>query len=66
MTEEPSGMRASTLSRAESRSSTTSTLNPRCWSAATVSASVRSSGNAVNRSNVWIVLLMALLPCTVV
>ena len=59
ITDEPSGMRSSTRSRAASRSSTTSTLNPRASRARTVSASVPSSGSAVNRSDVWIAVLMA-------
>jgi hypothetical protein len=50
ITDEPSGMRASTASRAESRSSTTSTLNPCSSSATTVACSTCSSGNVVNRS----------------
>ena len=47
ITEEPSGMRARTASRAASRLSTTSTLNPCSSSATTVAASVWSSGSAV-------------------
>jgi hypothetical protein len=50
ITDAPSGMRASTARRAESRSSTTSTLNPCSSSATTVACSACSSGNVVNRS----------------
>src|SRR6202034_2688020 len=50
ITDEPSGMRASTAWRAASTSSTTSTLNPCSSSATTVACSARSSGNVVNRS----------------
>jgi hypothetical protein len=49
ITEEPSGMRARTASRAASRPSTTSTLNPCSSSATTVAASACSSGSAVYR-----------------
>ena len=50
-------MRASTASRAASRSSTTSTLNPCSSSATTVAASVCSSGSVVKRSGVTVVLI---------
>jgi hypothetical protein len=56
ITDEPSGMRASTAVRAASRSSTTSTLNPCSSSATTVAASACSSGSEMKRSGVAVVL----------
>ena len=57
ITDEPRGMRVSTVWRAVSRSSTTSTLNPCSSSAVTVAASVCSSGSAVKRLGVWVVVI---------
>jgi hypothetical protein len=47
ITEAPSGMRARTIVRVASKSSTTSTLKPSSSRATTVAASVWSSGSAV-------------------
>jgi hypothetical protein len=47
ITDDPSGMRASTAERAASRSSTISTLKPCSSSATAVSAIVLSSGRVV-------------------
>jgi hypothetical protein len=57
ITDEPSGMRASTAARAASRSSTTSALNPCSSSATTVACSVLSSGSVVNRPGTAVVLI---------
>jgi hypothetical protein len=56
ITDEPSGMRASTASRAASRSPTTSTLNPCSSSATTVACSAGSSGSVVKPSGMAVVL----------
>src|SRR6185437_7724263 len=56
ITDEPSGMRASTAWRAASRSPTTSTLNPCSSSATTVACSAGSSGSVVKRSGMAVVL----------
>src|ERR1700730_9165998 len=53
----PCGMRARTASRAASRSSTTSTLNPCSSRAVTADAITGSSGSVVNRSGVAVVLI---------
>jgi hypothetical protein len=61
ITDEPSGMRASTAWRAASRSPTTSTLNPCSSSATTVVCSAGSSGSVVKRSGMAVVLTTGLL-----
>jgi len=57
ITDEPRGIRASTASRAASRSSTTSTLKPCSSSATTVACRTRSSGRAVNRSDAAVAVM---------
>jgi hypothetical protein len=57
ITDEPSGMRASTASRAASRSSTTSTLKPCSSRATTVACSSCSAGSVVKWSGVTVVLI---------
>src|ERR1700751_4019170 len=56
MTDAPAGMRASTASRAASRLSATSTLNPCSSSATTVAWSPCSPGSVVKRSDAEAVL----------
>jgi hypothetical protein len=56
ITDEPSGMRASTASRAASSSSMTWTLNPCSSSATTVDSSVALSGSVVNRSGALVLI----------
>src|SRR5258708_40212372 len=55
-------MRTSTASRAAPSASTTSTLTPCSSSATTVAASVYSSGSAVKRPGVAVVLIGLVLP----
>src|SRR5215471_20158639 len=57
ITDEPSGMRASTALRAASRSPTTSTLNPCSSRATTVACSTCSSGSAVKLPGVCVVVI---------